>query len=120
MENEDDECSEYHPHDTSRYCQFCLDQVNLLTTLAYTPEDRRSCGVGPYRYADGCRHSVSFSLLLTKFLTVAASIDIFNDGDFSCQTLCRGILKNKKPTFDKERAKIIFFYLIFVFDESEL
>lgn len=26
MENEDDECSEYHPHDTSRYCQFCLDQ----------------------------------------------------------------------------------------------
>lgn len=26
MENEDDECSEYHPHDTTRYCQFCLDQ----------------------------------------------------------------------------------------------
>jgi len=26
MENEEDECSEYHPHDTSRYCQFCLDQ----------------------------------------------------------------------------------------------
>jgi len=26
MENEDDECSEYHPHDTSRYCQFCFDQ----------------------------------------------------------------------------------------------
>ena len=28
MENEEDECSEYHPHDTLRYCQFCLDQVN--------------------------------------------------------------------------------------------
>jgi len=26
MENEEDECSEYHPHDTSRYCQFCFDQ----------------------------------------------------------------------------------------------
>merc|ERR1719309_1835915 len=26
MENEDDECSEYHPHDTDRYCQFCLNQ----------------------------------------------------------------------------------------------
>jgi len=26
MENEEDECSEYHPHDTTRYCQFCLDQ----------------------------------------------------------------------------------------------
>jgi len=26
MENEEDECSEYHPHDTNRYCQFCLDQ----------------------------------------------------------------------------------------------
>ena len=26
MENEEDECSSYHPHDTDRYCQFCLDQ----------------------------------------------------------------------------------------------
>ena len=26
MENEEEECSEYHPHDTTRYCQFCFDQ----------------------------------------------------------------------------------------------
>ena len=26
MRTEDGECSNYHPHDTSRYCQFCLDQ----------------------------------------------------------------------------------------------
>jgi len=28
MENEEDECSAYHPHDLRRYCQFCLDQLH--------------------------------------------------------------------------------------------
>ncbi|CAB4067446.1 unnamed protein product [Lepeophtheirus salmonis] len=28
MENEDDENSAYHPHDITRYCQFCLDQLH--------------------------------------------------------------------------------------------
>ena len=41
MENEEDECSSYHPHDTDRYCQFCLDQwhpnqVRCHTNVALT------------------------------------------------------------------------------------
>lgn len=28
MENEEDEDSAYHPHDLSRYCQFCLDRLH--------------------------------------------------------------------------------------------
>lgn len=28
MENEEDEASAYHPHDVTRYCQFCLDQLH--------------------------------------------------------------------------------------------
>ena len=28
MENEEDEDSAYHPHDLSRYCQFCLDRLS--------------------------------------------------------------------------------------------
>ena len=28
MENEDDEASAYHPHDITRYCQFCIDMLH--------------------------------------------------------------------------------------------
>ena len=31
MENEEDENSAYHPHDLSRYCQFCLDRYSTCT-----------------------------------------------------------------------------------------
>ena len=31
MEDENDEQSAYHPHDLTKYCQFCLDKLHPIT-----------------------------------------------------------------------------------------